>query len=494
METVIIDDREFEFECSVFPVVADEAITLTKSSIKTLIIEESIDHGWMVGDITIDNSQGIISSIISPTTPGSTVMRLFIRDVTPNDICTPNIENPNGWRIEGLFEITADSGGVPDPYIRFKIVDYTYSAIKKINTREILKEELGALIGGESGAGIPGMAGNRYPSKNVLSDLNGRTGEILKKIFEYRLEYEEGNAGNPYSAAKKGGKIMTPWDNGKYTFSQKTIEGDEKIFDTIKRVHNYHVPYFEGDSHVYDTSIFEVDRNGDIRLTPLSTILKNANESPKSYVLELAFIGGRIGDSNKEPSPDLKVKTDGNSLGDLSIITQSKFNTQSLKYVNEIRRAMAQMTLSVNMGGVTQEEIIPKFIDSIKDYYKEKFVDIYEGNCKSSVAFPEVEGYSEQKIVNEYPDVSNPQTIKDLYGGKIIKHLVLNGFTCEVKMRGSLHRTYGKIVEIGTFDPTPKNDDRKKLGKWFVKSVKHEFIDDKYSNTLLCCKPYVTNK
>jgi hypothetical protein len=451
----------------------------------------------MVGDITIDNSQGIISSIISPTTPGSTVMSLFIRDVTSKDICNPNVRNPDGWRIEGLFEITADCERIPDPYIRFKIVDYTYSAIKKINTGEILKSKAGSGAPDISNIGMgmnPVASFGATPfAKNRLSDFNGRTGEILKKVFESRLEYEEGNTGNPYSAAKTGGKIMPPWDNGKYLFPQKPIEGDEKIFDTIKRVHNYHVPDIEEvDGNVYDASIFEVDRNGDIRLTPLSTILENANEYPQSYVLELAFIGGRIGDASKE-STNSKVKTDGNSLGDLGIITQSKFNTQSLKYVNEIRRAMAQMTLSVNPSSGIQEEIIEKFVDNIKDYYNEKFVKIYGENCKSSVAFPGVADYSEQKIDNEYPNVSNPQILKDLYGGKIIKHLVLNGFTCEVKMRGSLHRTYGKILEIGTFDPTPKNDDRKKLGKWFVKSVKHEFIDDKYSNTLVCCKPYVTN-
>ena len=494
MNTVIIDDREFEFECSIFPVAGEDAILLTKSAVKSLKIKESIFTGWMVGEITIDNQRDLTESSTPVVQSGSSVLYLKIRDLSTNSLCS-DVKNGGDFYIENFFNITKARTIKNKNLIIAEFEDYTLFTIKKLTAVEL-----------EEGSRSPaerrvrgrrkGLASKDEPSekgltsKNETSNSYGRKGDIIKELLLQGLKYKEVDKNKKTSVR---GALLKPWDRGKYLYTQQPVQQGEKIFDTIQRIRKSYVPDVEGiEEDIFDLSIFYTDRDGNISLTPLSKLLEESIQTPEEYVLELAFIEGGIGATNNAPT-DKKITTDGNSLGELSIITQSEFNIRQEDYTRQFNESMNKFYHSVKSSSSTSyQEILSDFPERLQNYHKKKFVTIFGDDVVSSINFPKLDLGGETRVdaTNDYSH--NLVIGRNIYGSEIMTSLVLDGYTCEITMRGSLHRTHGKIIEIGTTNTSPNPNDYKKLGKWFVKTVLHEFADDKYHNTLECCKTYAT--
>lgn len=490
MNTAIIDDREFEFECSVFPLGAKNAILLNKSAVKSLKIQESIFTGWMTGEITIDNQNKTEQSLVTSSSPNSNVLYLKIRDLSTNSLCSDSKIKGNFY-IENFFNITKMPSDDQTNLITYTFEDYTYHMIKKIAATKLEK--------GDRSRAARNVAGRRKKAtsgRNGASDSFGRYGDIIKELLIQGLEYEEGEEDKRASVR---GKLLNPWDRGKYLYSQQPVQGDEKIFDTIRRIMASYVPNVEsiGESgeDVFDLSILYTDRDGNISLTPLSKLLEESIEKPEQYVLELAFIGGGIGTSDVSTA-NKKIKTDGNSLGELSIITESEFNIRinDKKYIDKFNKVMNKLYSNIgSASGTNYQALLSDFVERLRNYHNKKFVKIFGDKVVSSINFPELPNGGQNSIENVHDYSNNPEIGRNIYGSEIMTNLVLDGYTCKITMRGSLHRTHGKIIEIATTDTSPNADDYKKLGKWFVKTVLHEFTDDKYHNTLECCKTYATD-
>ncbi len=478
-EYVIFDERTFKFRCGI-RTVDGSYIPLTQSVILSLQIKESIFTGFPEGVLLIDNNgNGIDGAIIFEGNNFADLLEIVIKPV--DDI--------NGKKIEVA---KGDNFEINDIYSIYNIVDEPVGEYPQIAKKIFFRQ----LAGNELRYKKNSFTAADFFQGEDISNLSNnersvRTGDILKRLFNYTEESSDNKSG--------GFKISNTWDRGKHSIFPNWSPSTETLYDTIQKVYMKHV----SEEAPHDTCYFQYDRfKKELSLISMYKLLMKNISDPINYFLETLVIG-TLGDSGKNPNKSNLREYDKANISKINILPDlSQIRAFKLK---DLSAEILEREFNIVIPSITDFDNTTRFNlgeKNIKDiynnFYKKYYVEEpFKKRVKDEKPKPMVIWENTRRKINtQYNKILNsPYKSWDhaydveVHAG-ILNTLLFDGSLAgTISLRGATHRTVGKFIDVFVAsDPTLYF--AKTPGRWLVTECTHIFTKDKYWNSLNCIKTY----
>ena len=496
----IIDNQKYLFK-GVLNNPEGDLLTITKASILSLELTDSLFDPWVFGSIIIDNTESAIERYVSDPsfeefnqnsvkTKGYTV-RGDARDFLTIEIIPldhdyekynymTNSESFNN--VFGLRYVFCLEDYEPIRYnekdaIRYRIADYDL---------EILKERKSFF---NSVDVLPGDTENISQLSNA--DRAAPTGDCLKRIITNSLN-------EPNS-------IYTTVDGVSGTLTPDFESGTSRIFYSSSADSNsYEDIMYLLKHHVSNTSyndfsfLKKQNGSGEYTLQSAGKMFSQAYNKSKGVAGIRLFENFTITGGESEDDPviqgDRKKPDNVLEFGEKSEIIDYKFfNTEGSSYKDKVKtRIVHSYNFKDKLFNI---DILENNVQTAREKFSENYVTNLKGKDNDpSPNFPltqmQVSNLSFDNVFSLYGEDSEVR--KSVGINRLLKNALVLNMGVEIVVKGQVHRKSGNFFSIDRLGSYVDNDyDNKLLGIYYIAEVKHEFVNDnEYYNRLIGIKTY----
>ncbi len=495
----LIDNQKYQFKVILFNPEGD-SITLNKSAVMELTLNDVIFEPWVKGKITLDNTGDALERFVNDPTDsefydvqkvaGYTFRgdgRDFIKiEIIPLDDSNEEYDqNSNDFNsvfgLRYIFAISNESNGNIDdtPTKTYNIVDYDLEILKErsafFNSTDLIETE------------------NADIDTTQLSNKQREvfTGKCLKDILRKGLN----DPNSIFTDTESASADYTPFFENGSSLIFYASPGNYNAYDDIMYILKRHV----SGSTISDFSFLKKQNNsGEYTLESASKIFNKAYDKERDYggskfLEKLTITGGSKEDDNivekvsKGPANSLTYGEKGD------ILIYNFFNTSPKIYKEKIKSQVVssynfkdkKFNLNFTEGNIT----------AAKDVFTQGYVRSLKG--KDDKPFPnmpltvmQTSNYSYDSVFSEYGE---NETISKSYGiNKLLKNALITNLGVELLVKGQLSRKSGNFISIEREgDYLNSKFDNKFLGIYFILEVMHEFINDtEFYNRIVAVKTY----
>jgi hypothetical protein len=291
----------------------------------------------------------------------------------------------------------------------------------------------------------------------------GKIGAILKEIFKELLGDEAVDE--------------EEWEDGDFVLGYTP----PIYFRYIDVVYYMLKHYYAKDGEMNVKGFINFDnKKGKFQLKLISKIF----EKNKDNVLEAFILGDLSGngiDNKNNPPPQAEVSEYYGGMKNISYSTPM-YGWNSEFVVNTIVHGF-DLFLGVHKMAKLK-------IDDIKKKWEEKFVKSFKSSGGEAKPFV-VKNDTTDKKFKHYRSPYPLENSSKMVEAEMYNALTFYNLQCSFYNVGSTIRESGKFLDIVRFGSDKSEGDAKLLGRWFVTSMRHNFLGDTYTNEIYCCKTYV---
>jgi len=497
----IVDNQKYIFKATLNNPEGDQ-ISLTKSSILNLILNDNLFDPWLSGEIVLDNNEDALER--------------FVTDPTEREF-NPKFQKSKGYTVRGdardflIIEIVPlDSDAAPFletgdavnslfglKYI-FCIEDYEAvdfkgkKALKLVISdydKEVLKERK-----------------IFFTSIDALVDATAETGDITQlSDFErsqptgtqmkYVLKTALNDSKVVLAAGGEDGEEITPdFETGSTSIFYSSPSG-ASAYDDLMYLLQHHV----SDAKFNDFSFLKkLNNTGEYVLRSAAFMFSEAYTKSRQQAGKRLFENFTI--TGGESETDGVIESERRSpLGTIELGEKSE--VQDYKFFNtsgELFKAKIKPRIVHSYNFKNKEfniEIEENSIEAAKNKFSENYVEPMPGkNNNPSPNFPitqmQVQNLSYSDVFSLYGN--NPEVRKASGINRLLKNALVVNMGLELVIKGQLHRKVGTFFSIDRKGSYVENDfDNKLLGVYFIVDVQHEFSNDtEYFNKIIALKTY----
>ena len=492
----LIDNEKYAFKVTLFN-PDDNIITLTKSSILNLKLDDNIFNPWLTGTIIIDNTDDALERFV--TNPAETEFYSNVkkfkgystrgdgRDLLRIDII-PLEGNKQDYNeqdsdynatvaLRYIFCLEDEESLTYNetPAKKYTIVDYDMVILKERRSFFSSSDVIGDSL-------IVSQLSNNQRSvetgkclKSIL--INSLTDEnaIFKKTIageETTPFFEDGSSKIFYSSPAE----FSSYDDIMYIYDHHVSNNTKNDFSFLKK-ENYTGEYTLESAH----NIFNQAYNKD-------------KKKPGSRFLENLTITGSSRESGNIINVDLKKPEQALEFGEKGDVVEYNFFNTSSKLHRECMRSHIVHSYDFKQKKFNLD-IFNGNIEKAKADFTENYVSQLKG--KDNAPYPNFIVNKMQKnnlnyinVFSEYGD--NPQIRRSKGINKLLKNALLTNLGVEIIVKGQLFRKSGMFFSLDRAGDYIDNIfDNKLLGIYFLINVQHIFVNDnEYYNKLIGIKTY----
>tara|TARA_R110000824_G_scaffold58376_3_gene157843 strand:- start:126 stop:1538 length:1413 start_codon:yes stop_codon:yes gene_type:complete len=420
-------------------------INFSKSSIRSLDLEENFFQPFVVASMTVSNPFDYIENAVSIRGDGKERMKvtLYNASYTEEERAAQNLPSIKDIQVDYTFVVNNEDNDVSktdrsNNFKTFQLVDENYF---KLNEK------------------IP--YAKRY---------DGYVGDIIAQVLEEVL----------------GSDIVdrSRWEPGMHKidkFPEFIIPPISfRYSDLLKYL--LRIYYFiDGDLPVQ--GMLNFDRiTKQFTLTPMSYLFAdNEKLAQEAFGLGELIDNKNLGDNENNPISKAPVNEYQNQ------IRSTNLTTPMLVYSNEFFTNYSISTTDQRTG-IEYKELIA--IKDIKDSWKKIFVDSFKCVGGKPEAFLPL---NEEKTDITKPFILpfNSTVVRNLAIAQMVSNMTFFNLQLNLDNPGDTNRRPGKFIDVFKPDKIEKPVDKKILGRWFLTKVRHRFFKDSYQNVLQGVKAYV---
>ena len=463
------DSKYYKFDVVLID-AAGKYIPLNGSSVQNLTIVDSVLSPFTVGSIVLCNTKNTLQS--SPIKDQSLTLVGNNRDTLVVNIM-PNItgnlqqdveneELKKIFNLQYMFAVNELQNG--DEKI-FK--DSNTMSLRDIYHQFMLESSCEVSSADVAARLNPGV----NPRDMNNSDRSAKTGELLKEILNKTF----GTTGTTSLIDDSNfdlGKVSVFWES----------MGSSNSLQSMMHISSMHLS-----ENNEDPAMLGIDRyTRKFTNIALSKIFELQNTDPKNWVMETFIIESGIGGG-----PNASNNT-GQDLQNASYIIDYRLSpvngnafTRSITNSIYTTYASADKNLYVGTSQGSIKEMYKK--------YKELYVDPFRAINPNIVPSAQLDQFITTKNLSPrfYTEIT-PISHEPSVPNNMIWDLIIGGGDSIVfRTTGSTHRMSGKFIDIATESELTDNSFAGTiLGRWFVVSVSHVFINNKYYNVIEAVKTY----
>ena len=463
------DSKYYKFDVVLID-AAGKYIPLNGSSIQNLTIVDSVLSPFTVGSIVLCNTKNTLQSSTikdqSLTLVGNnrdTLVVNIMPNITGNlqqDV--ENEELKKIFNLQYMFAVNELQNG--DEKI-FK--DSNTMSLRDIYHQFMLESSCEVSSTDVARRNNPGVD----PRDMNNSDRSAKTGDLLKEIINKTF----GTTGNTSLIDDSNfdlGKVSVFWES----------MGSSNSLQSMMHISSMHLS--ENNS---DPAMLGIDRyTRKFTNIALSKIFELQNTDPKNWVMETFIIESGIGGG-----PNASNNT-GQGLQNASYIINYRLSpvngnafTRSITNSIYTTYASADKNSYVGTSQGSLKEVYKK--------YKELYVDPFRAINPNIVPSAQLDQFiTTENLSPRFYNEITPITHESSVPNNMIWDLIIGGGDSIVfRTTGSTHRMSGKFIDIATESELTDNSFAGTiLGRWFVVSVSHVFINNKYYNVIEAVKTY----
>tara|TARA_A100001515_G_scaffold6527_1_gene5535 strand:+ start:987 stop:2561 length:1575 start_codon:yes stop_codon:yes gene_type:complete len=497
----IIDNQKYIFKATLNNPEGDQ-ISLTKSSILNLIINDNLFDPWISGEIILDNTEDALER--------------FVSDPTEREF-NPKFQKSKGYTVRGdardflLIEIVPiESNALPFletgdavnsifglKYI-FCIEDYealTFEGKKALKLiisdydKEVLRERKLFYTSVDTLNDATGV-----PTDTTLLSNSQRaqpTGAQIKYVLQKALN----DTKVILTETSDDGNSVTPeFETGASSIFYSSPSGST-AYDDLMYLLNYHV----SDAKFNDFSFLKkLNNSGEYVLRSAAFMFSQAYTRSKRVAGKRLFENFTITGGETETDgivENERKRPDGTiELGEKGDILEYKFfNTSGRLFKEKVKaRIVHSYDFKDKEFNIDIEE---NSIVAAKDKFTSNYVEPMPGkNNNPSPNFPltqmQVQKHSYEDVFSVYGN--NREARKAIGINRLLKNALIVNMGVEIVVKGQLQRKVGTFFSLDRKGNYIDNDfDNKLLGVYFIIDVQHEFSNDSdYFNKIIALKTY----
>lgn len=482
----IIDNKYYVFRAILFN--ADSAVTLTKTSIKELVIDDNIFNFYLQGHIIVENTDDVIERYVTESVENEFEKNFGFkvrgdgRDILYLTII-PLIDGQDEYNIGGdkmnnffglnYYFVLSNETNISDEngkLKRYDIIDLDYQILSE---RKIF-----------------------FSTSNLVSNVNttqvsdtlreAYTGDCIKQILIQALEEE--------AVVKSDENNNTPdFEQGSYKvfFSSPS---DMSALDNINYMLDIHV---SSDSS-NDFSLFKKNSfTGEFTLKSTAELFRNAYlkrgdlDAGGAEFLENFNITGTQ-NSDQISINDIKKPNLTLELGDMSdILEVNFFNIPANLYTERVK------TKIVHAYDFEEKRFLLDCVDgdieNVKNVFTGNYVNPLKG--KNQKPFPSfinnILKKTNQTFDNTFTIYHDPLLLLGQGRNKALFNALILNMGVEITVKGNLARGGGKFFSIDRKGSYIDNDfDNKFLGIYYIIDVNHTFKENSFYDKITAVKTY----
>lgn len=464
------DSKYYKFDVVLID-AAGKYTPLNGSSIQNLTIVDSVLSTFTVGSIILCNTKNTLQS--SPVEGQSLTLVGNNRDTLVVNIM-PNItgnlqqdaeneELKKIFNLQYMFAVNELQNG--DEKI-FK--DSNTMSLRDIYHQFMLESSCEVSSADIARRNDPGT----NPRDMNNSDRSAKTGELLKEIIKKTFSV----TGNSESIIDESnfdlGKVSVLWES----------MGSSNSLQSMMHISSMHLSEDKG-----DPAVLSIDRyTRKFSNIALSKIFELQKSNPKEWVMETFLIDSGIGGGPN------KSNNRGQGLQNASYIIDYRLSPVN---GNEFTRSITN-SIYTTYASADKNSYIGTSQGALKEVYKtysKLYVEPFSFLSPNIVPSAQLDEFVKTKnlsprFYNEITPISHEPSVSN----NMIWDLIIGGGDCIVfRTTGSTHRMSGKFIDIATETELTDNSFAGTiLGRWFVVSVSHVFINNKYYNVIEAVKTY----
>jgi len=434
-----INGADFECEFTLYNSDNNEEISFTKSSIKSLDLQENLFEPFQNATVTINNPFDFIDNTVLTRGDGRDKFKFSLK----------NKNAPDEDTLEYTFVVDGENNNTSktdrsNNFKEFRLLDDKYFKLNE-----------------------PIPYGTRF---------KGYVGDIIREIIEEKI----------------GEDVIGDFEPGDHEIRPDSIP--EYIIPPISFRYSDLIKYLlriyykkEGDLMV--KSLLRYDRfEKKYSLIPITKMFAD-----NTKLLQEGFTAGDLignpSDNKNNPPPEAPVNVYQTQL------FNTNFTTPMLTYSNEyfLNFMASGYDPIMGMHGIREVRIA-----DVKEKWAKKFVDVFKSVGGRPKPFLPLNQEKTERLFKTFSFPFTLEHTRALAEAEMVYDLTFYNLQLSINNLGDTRRTAGKFIDIyrQDFDVDPETGDERKvdkklLGRWLVTKCRHTFTYDSYQNTLQCIKPYV---
>lgn len=493
----LIDNEKYQFKVILFNPEGD-SITLNKSAVLELTVNDVIFEPWVKGSLVLDNTEDALERFVSDPADeefydvqkvaGYTFRgdgRDFIKiEILPIDGTREDYDQSSDafnsvYGLRYIFAITNESSVMLDdtPAKRYDIVDYDLEILKErkafFSSIDILETEKGDItqISNKDREVFTGKCLKQL-LRSGLNDPNTIFTDVNSVSADYTPFFEDGASTIFYSSPANG----TAYTDIMYILNRHVSSSSLQDFAFLKKQNH----------------------SGEYILESVSKAFNNAYNKDRDYggskfLEKLTITGGSQEDDNivekisKGPTNSLAYGEKG------EILVYNFFNTSPKLYKERIKSHV------LTSYDFREKEFNINFVDGDISNAREKFTEGFVRPLKGRDDKPypnmpltvmQTNNFSYNSVYSEYGD---NEILNKSYGiNRLLKNALVTNLGVEILVKGQLSRKSGNFISVDREgDYINSKFDNKFLGIYYILEVTHEFVNDtEYYNRIVAVKTY----